>query len=95
MAKKVTFKPDSEGIGAFTRGSEMARVVRRSGDAIAKRAGPQFEADTWVSPVQGTSVSGSSSPPRVVSGVHVKPGKFLGGSRAMERVQAAREAGRV
>lgn len=95
MAKKVSFRPDEQGIGQFLSGREVQKMVRRSGDAIARRAGPKFEADTWISPVQGTSAKGNSTPPRAVSGVHMKPGKFPRGSRAAERLQAAREAGRV
>jgi len=70
MAKRVTVKLDSEGgMAAFLRGPKVAGMVRSSGNRIAAAAGPGFEADTWVSPVRGTSKRGNSNPPRVVSGV--------------------------
>lgn len=70
MAKKPTVKLDTEGgMAAFLRGREVAGMVRSSGERVASAAGPGFEADTWISPVRGTSKRGYSNPPRAISGV--------------------------
>lgn len=84
--RKVSFRPDNVSIGAFTRGPEMQRIVRQSGDAIAQRAGSDFEADTYIS-----SEPGRYGQPRAISGVRSK----RGGSNAADRLQQSIEAGRI
>lgn len=92
---QMKFRADTKGIGEFLAGREVQKMVRRSGDAIARRAGPKFEADTWIAPTQGTSKRGNSTPPRAVSGVTMKRGSFPRGSRSAERLQQSIQAGRV
>lgn len=87
---KSNYVPDSKGVGEFLRSSEMQKMVRRSGDAIAARSGSKFVADTWISPT-----AGRSGEPRAVSGVFLKPNKFPRGSKAQDKVRGAIDAGRV
>lgn len=95
MAKKVSVKLDQRGMGSLLAGSEVAGMVRSSGDRVAAQAGPGFEADTWISPVRGTSRRGYSNPPRVISGVAANT---WGAARRQARdnvLQRSRGAGRV
>ena len=95
MAKRVRVKLDEAGMGRFLAGSEVAGMVRSSGDRVAAAAGDGFEADTWVSATRGVSKRGNSNPPRVVSGV--APETF-GARRRNARdniLLRARDAGRV
>lgn len=96
MGKRVKMDFDSEGgLAAFLRGSEVAGMVRSSGNRVAAAAGRGFEADTWISPSRGTSRRGNSNPPRVVSGVApVTPDARIRQSRN-NVILRARDAGRV
>ena len=96
MAKRVKMDFDSEGgVAAFLRGSEVAGMVRSSGNRIAAAAGRGFEADTWISPTRGTSKRGYSNPPRVVSGVFPETDAARRKQSSDNVLQRARDAGRT
>lgn len=96
MGKRVKMDFDSEGgLAAFLRGSEVAGMVRSSGNRIAAAAGRGFEADTWISPTRGTSRRGNSNPPRVVSGVAAETPDARRRQSRDNVLQRARDAGRV
>ncbi len=96
MGKRVKMDFDSEGgLAAFLRGSEVAGMVRSSGNRIAAAAGRGFEADTWISPTRGTSKRGNSNPPRVVSGVAPETPDARRRQARDNVILRARDAGRV
>lgn len=80
MAKN--FKLDGKGAGELLRGREVQRMVRASGDRIARRAGPGFEADTWVGN-------------RAISGVITSNAEAMRAQSRNNMLQRSVDAGRV
>ena len=95
MAKKARMDFDENGVGRFLSGGEVRGMVRSSGERIAAAAGRGFEADTWISPVRGTSKRGNSNPPRVISGVTAETWAARRRQSRDNVLQRARDAGRV
>lgn len=87
---KSRFRPDRQGIGELMRGPEVQKMVRRSGDRIARSAGDGFEADTWISPTPGRS-----GQPRAVSGIFAQSWRARSRQSRDNVLQRARDAGRT
>lgn len=95
MAKRAQVRLDEQKMGAFLTSAPVRGMVGSAAQRVAAKAGTGFDADTWVSPVRGTSARGNSNPPRVVGGVSATTAAARVRNARDNVLLRARDAGRV
>lgn len=85
---RVQVRLNREGIGAFLQSPQVARMVRASGERIARSAGRGAVADTYL-----PTTTARSGWPRVISGV--KFPRKVSRAEALRAAASARGAGRL